>query len=608
MTHIVNFLQFDLVWLHRARTLGLTYRAIIAIVLLSLIATVTEIFGIAIFLPIFQFIRLEGDIDTLIVDSSLWRYLLDVLYYFDIKLSLALLLLLSFSLFLSRQFLTYARLVYNASVTQKLTQMQRNCIFSGYIDADTSYHDSMPVGNLVNVITTEVSGAVTGVMAPIELIAYIVILIGYLSVLFLLSWQMTTLSIVVLLMASYIPKAWIRKSAYTGRKLVNANTLMSEFLVGRLRSPRLVRLASTETAEKNEFYKLTQEQRKHSIFSSILQAKTEVSMEPIIIGLSLIFLYFSYTVLHLQIEVIGLYLVIALRLMPVVKGIISQWQSVQRFIGSIEVIESRLKMMNYSIEKNNGTEYLKGFESSIMIDKVNYRYPTGKNDVLKNVTIEFKVSEMTAVVGPSGSGKSTLIDLLPLLRLPTKGAIYIDGKNIDKFTLESLRRLISYAPQSPQIFDGTVKNHILYGKTNATDKEIQYAIRLAGAENFINHLPKGINTVLGEDAVNLSGGQRQRLDLARALIGKAPVLILDEPTSNLDAESEEMFKSVLNQIRKETSTTIIIVSHSLASITDADKIVVLNHGEVESIGKHTDLLRQKKWYAKAWKIQQLTDN
>ena len=182
MTHIVNFLQFDLVWLHRARTLGLTYRAIIAIVLLSLIATVTEIFGIAIFLPIFQFIRLEGDIDTLIVDSSLWRYLLDVLYYFDIKLSLALLLLLSFSLFLSRQFFTYARLVYNASVTQKLTQMQRNCIFSGYIDADTSYHDSMPVGNLVNVITTEVSGAVTGVMAPIELIAYIVILIGYLSV------------------------------------------------------------------------------------------------------------------------------------------------------------------------------------------------------------------------------------------------------------------------------------------------------------------------------------------------------------------------------------------------------------------------------------------
>jgi len=210
---------------------------------------------------------------------------------------------------------------------------------------------------------------------------------------------------------------------------------------------------------------------------------------------------------------------------------------------------------------------------------------------------------MTAIVGASGSGKSTLIDLLPRLRLPIGGVIKIDGESIEKYRLKSLRQLISYVPQSPQIFDGTVRNHILYGKSDATDEEVQEAVYLSGSKEFINQLPKGLKTNLGEDAVKLSGGQRQRLDLARALVGKAKILILDEPTSNLDAESEERFKQVLSKIRKDTNTTIIIVAHRLASIVDANQIVILNQGVVEAIGKHAELLKQQGWYAKAWKIQ-----
>ena len=207
------------------------------------------------------------------------------------------------------------------------------------------------------------------------------------------------------------------------------------------------------------------------------------------------------------------------------------------------------------------------------------------------------------MVGPSGSGKSTLIDLLPRLRSPTKGFIHVDGVNINNFTLRSVRQLISYAPQFPQIFNGTVKSHILYGKINATNEEVLEAAHLAGAESFIDKLPNGFDTILGDDAVKLSGGQRQRLDLARALVRKAPILIFDEPTSNLDAESEEIFKQVLGEIRKETNTTIIIVSHRLASIIDADKIIVLNQGKVEMSGVHSKLLSQDGWYAKAWNAQ-----
>jgi ABC-type multidrug transport system fused ATPase/permease subunit len=591
-------------WRNRALNLGLSYRVIGVIIALSLTVTVTEIFGIGIFLPIFQFIRLNGDLQSLVSESTLWEYIIVLFNFFNVDPSFVLLLLISFSFFLFRQLFMYIKLVYNVAVRQRISKTLRDKTFNRYIDADTSYHDSVPVGNLVNVITTEVNSAVMGVMAPMDLVAYIMILLGYLSMLFLLSWQMTLLSIVVLLFASRMPNIWIKKSANTGRKLVNANNLMSEFLVGRLRSPRLVRLAGTAKAEKNEFHKLTQEQRKYAVHSSILQAKTEVVMDPIVVGLSLVFLYFAYTSLQLQIEVIGLYLVIALRLLPVVKGIITQWQTVQRYLGSIEIIENRLESMSKSFEHDTGTKSIKKLNHSIEFDNVDYHYLSSSVNTLKGITIKLKANEMTALVGPSGSGKSTLVDLLPRLRLSTKGLVSIDGVSIEKYTLKSLRKIIAYSPQTPQIFNGTVKNHILYGKKNATDKEVLEAARLSGAEGFINLLPEKFDTILGEDAVNLSGGQRQRLDLARALVKKAPILILDEPTSNLDAESEEMFKQALSDIYKEKNTTIIIIAHRLASISAADRIVVLNHGKVEAAGSHLELLRNRSgWYAKAWKIQ-----
>ena len=149
----------------------------------------------------------------------------------------------------------------------------------------------------------------------------------------------------------------------------------------------------------------------------------------------------------------------------------------------------------------------------------------------------------------------------------------------------------------------SVKDHILYGNVNATEEEIIEAAQLAGAEGFINKLPYGFDTIIGENAVKLSGGQRQRLDLARALVSKASILILDEPTSNLDAESEWEFKQVITKIRKETKTTIIVVAHRLASVSDVDNIIVLNNGEVEASGMHVELLGQSKWYANAWRMQ-----
>jgi len=578
---------------------------IFVLIFLSLAVTVTEIFGIGIFLPVFQFIRFEGDVDALLESSSLWKYAIDLFVYFNIKISLAALLLVSFTFFLLRQIVTYIRLVYQSKVSERIVHLQRNRIFNRYIEADVSYYDDSPVGSLVNLITTEINRAINGITIPLEIVVYFIMMLGYITVLVFISWEMTIASAVILSIASLLPKIWIKKSREVGYELVKANTSMSKFLVGRLYSPRLIRLSGTELAEKREFHKLTKSQKGCSVDTAILRAKTQVAMDPVIISISLMFLYFSYTVFHLQIEVLGLYLVISLRLMPVVKGIITQWQSVQNYLGSMKSVENNLQIMEGVVEKDLGVKSLKKVEKSIVFDNVSYKYPKRQCNVLKNISLEFNVNEITALVGPSGSGKSTLIDLLPCLRLPTKGGIYIDNVNILNYTLYSLRQKIAYAQQSPHIFDGTIREHILYGNLNATDDEVYKAAYLSGAEDFIKQLPQGFDTILSDGAPSLSGGQRQRLDLARVLVKKDPILILDEPTSNLDAKSERKFRESLQKINKETDATIIIVAHSLESISDAHNIIVLNQGMVEASGKHEELISKNGWYADAWKMQKI---
>ena len=591
-------------WRVQSNNLGLSDREIFIFITLSFLSTATEVFGLGMFLPIFQFIRFKGDVDELVANSDVWQYIIDGFSYFNIAPSLLVLLLIAFGLFLARQFFTYTRLIYDTIISQRLIQLQRNRIFDGYIDANTSYHDRTPVGSVMNIILTEVNGAIVSIMLPMSMLVYVIMFSGYFSVLILLSWEMTIFSIVAFLIASMIPKSWINKSGTVGRKLVNANTLVSEFLVGRLKLPRLVRLSGTEDTEKSEFHKLTLRQRKNYISGTILKSKTETLMEPVVIGLSLVFLYFSYNMLQLQVEMIGLYLVIIMRLMPIVKSILLQIQSIKGLLGSSEMLKESLRVIEGSKEKNNGVKLISQLNREIALKHVDYHYEGRKVNVLQNITIEFEKNKITAIVGPSGSGKSTLIDLIPRLRKPTKGVIEINNLNIENYELRSFRNLISYASQVPQIFHGTVKNHILYGKKNATNQEVQEAIKLSGAEEFINKLPQGLDTVLGNDAVKLSGGQRQRLDLARVLVKKSPILILDEPTSNLDIESEKLFNMVLFNIMKNTDTTVIIVSHNLKSISDADKIIVLNKGSVESFGIHSDLLKQDGWYAKAWKSQE----
>jgi subfamily B ATP-binding cassette protein MsbA len=235
----------------------------------------------------------------------------------------------------------------------------------------------------------------------------------------------------------------------------------------------------------------------------------------------------------------------------------------------------------------------------VVFDRVVFSY--GEEPVLKGFTLKADPGEIVALVGPSGAGKSTVVGLLSRFYDPQQGAIRIDGHDIRRITLESLKRNIALVDQETFLFHDTIRNNIRYGSPDADDAAVDEAARLAHADEFIRLLPRGYETSIGDRGVRLSGGQRQRLCIARAILRDAPVLILDEATSALDTESESMVQKALANLMRNRTT--FVIAHRLSTIMHADKIVVLDAGRVEQVGTHHELLQSGGLYQKLYEIQ-----
>lgn len=254
------------------------------------------------------------------------------------------------------------------------------------------------------------------------------------------------------------------------------------------------------------------------------------------------------------------------------------------------------------VSERPGARELTGLREAIEFDHVSFRYPDAQNgEALKDVTLRVEKGEVAAVVGPSGAGKTTLAALLVRFYDPAEGALRIDGTDIREFTLKSLRRQIAMVGQETFLFNDTVEANIRYGRPGATREEVEEAARAAMAHDFICELPKGYDTVVGERGTKLSGGQRQRLAIARALLKNAPILVLDEATSQLDTESEALVQRALANLM--ANRTVIVIAHRLSTIRRADRIAVLSDGRVTEMGTHAELLEQGGIYQRLHELQ-----
>jgi subfamily B ATP-binding cassette protein MsbA len=262
----------------------------------------------------------------------------------------------------------------------------------------------------------------------------------------------------------------------------------------------------------------------------------------------------------------------------------------------LSIVDNKNKIKN-----KDGAKELIFKSGNIEFKNVVFNYKANEQKVLKSINLNIPAQKMTALVGHSGAGKSTILNLIPRFYNVDQGDITIDDQSIYNVTVHSLRKYISLVSQETTLFDDTIKNNISYAKPNASLKEIEEAAKFAFADEFINKLPDKYDTIIGENGTRLSGGEKQRVSIARAIIKKSPIILLDEATSSLDADTESKIQKAISFLTKGKTT--IVIAHRLSTILNSDKIFVINKGQVVSEGNHTDLLSSSEIYKNFYEKQ-----
>jgi ABC-type multidrug transport system fused ATPase/permease subunit len=319
--------------------------------------------------------------------------------------------------------------------------------------------------------------------------------------------------------------------------------------------------------------------------------------------------YVWVMILETPLANMGVLVVVMMRLVPLAQETMSNLQIARTNSHAVErLLQMRDSLASDLEPMDDGKPFPTDLAAGIRLNNVCYTYPANKDELapplaLTDISLLIPAGKTTALLGPSGAGKSTLFDLLPRLREPQSGQILFGDTDAKTISLGSLRRNIALVSQEVLLIDGSVAENLRYGNAEASDEAIRTAARAAFADDFIQALPQGYDTMLGPRGARLSGGQRQRIALARALLAQVPILLLDEPTSALDAESEQAVQQALELQQKQHGTTIVIIAHRLSTVSHADLTVVLDQGKVMAVGSHHELMENTAWYQKIVALQ-----
>ena len=355
-------------------------------------------------------------------------------------------------------------------------------------------------------------------------------------------------------------------------------------------------------SEKKNFKEVVGDQKKITMANWNVGNGLDAIQSALIILIEFFVLYYTIRYWQAGLVTIGTFVLIQLYIL----GLGSRLWEFSRIIRDVyesyadakEMVE--IMKLPYEIKDTPLAKPLAVAAGEVAFQEVNFAFNQTRL-VLKNINLTVKAGEKIALVGPSGAGKTTFIRLLLRFYDVADGKILIDGQNIQKVTLASLRDNISLVPQDPLLFHRTIRENIRYGRPTATDQEVEEAGRLAHCDDFIDNLSQKYETYVGERGIKLSGGERQRVAIARAILKNAPILILDEATSSLDSHSEALIQDSLDILMKDK--TVIVIAHRLSTIRKMDRIVVLDNGQICETGRHEELIAKESLYRKLWELQ-----
>ena len=498
----------------------------------------------------------------------------------------------------------YAAKVIMIGISEEIRKALQMDMMKSLIKADTDFiekrHTGKIIGNLLNDVNY-MTGLVS--VAILNLFKDTLSLIGLMTVMFYQNWKLSIVAIIMIPLASFFARQLGKRiTKVTSQAMERAGEVFT-YLIEIFKNHKLIKIFQKETYETSRADKTLEGVKDRQKKLSEIYARSSPIME-VLTGfmIAILIFYSGNLIIKDELGINNFFSFLAammlayqpVRSLATLNITINQGLAGARRI--LPIIDLKEKIFE---DKKLDTINLK--DGKIEFSNVSFNYGEETKVVLKNINLNISGGKMTSLVGLSGAGKSTILNLIPRFYDATDGDIKIDNQSIYTKKLSSLRKNISLVSQETTLFDDTVLNNIKYANLDASDEEINDAAKLSYSLEFINILPKKMNTLIGENGVRLSGGEKQRISIARAILKRSKIILLDEATSSLDAETEKKIQDAINFLTKGRTT--LVIAHRLSTILNSDKIYVINNGEVIGEGKHDDLLKNSETYKNFYEKQ-----
>ena len=498
----------------------------------------------------------------------------------------------------------YGAKVIMIGISEEIRKTLQMDMMKSLIKADTDFiekrHTGKIIGNLLNDVNF-MTGLVS--VAILNLFKDTLTLIGLMSVMFYQNWKLSIVAIIMIPLASFFARLLGRRISKVTTQAMDKASEIFTYLIEIFKNHKLIKIFQKETYETSRADRALEGHKDRAKKLQEIYARSSPIMEVLTgIMIAILIYYSGNLIIKDELGINNFFSFLAammlayqpVRSLATLNITINQGLAGARRI--IPIIDLKEKIF-----ENKKLDTLDVKDANIEFSNVSFNYGEETKVVLKNINLNISGGKMTSLVGLSGAGKSTILNLIPRFYDPTDGDIKIDNQSIYTKKLSSLRKNISLVSQETTLFDDTVFNNIKYANLDATNEEISEAAKLSYSSEFIDNLPKKINTIIGENGVRLSGGEKQRISIARAILKKSKIILLDEATSSLDAETENKIQDAINFLTKGRTT--LVIAHRLSTVLNSNKIYVIESGKVIGEGKHENLLKNSETYRNFYEKQ-----
>ena len=477
-------------------------------------------------------------------------------------------------------------------------------MLSSLLKADTKLIDKKHSGKIISNLTFDVS-MITNLVSTglLNLVKDTLTLIGLLSVMFYQNWKLSLVALIMIPLASFFARSLGKRMGKVTTELQEKAGDLTAYLIEIFKNHKLIKIFQRENYEDKRSDKFLNELKEKSKKTQIVLVRASPIMETLtgIMIASLIF-YSGKLIISNELSINNFFSFLAAMMLAYqpVRSLATLNIAINQSLSASKRVLPIIDYKNEIFEKNSDQE-LKIVQGDIDFKNVNFKYDTKEDSALNLINLKIKGGKMTSLVGYSGAGKSTILNLIPRYYDCNSGDILVDKQSIYKSKLSSLRKNISLVSQDVTLFDDTIKNNIAYADLNASEDEIKKVAKLSFADDFIQKLPDKYDALIGENGLRLSGGEKQRISIARAMLKKSKIILLDEATSSLDAETENKIQQALSILIKDR--TAVVIAHRLSTILSSDSIYVINNGKVIENGTHSELLSNSEIYKSFYQKQ-----